>query len=114
DLACEAIVNACDDAGMPVADVDGIVSYSVDQVAEHHLAAALGFRNCSFLGRTPSGGGGAASIIGMAAVAVASGQAESVIVFRARNRSKAASYGADPLQGGRPWEKMGARVSGIR
>ncbi|MBM3658695.1 MAG: hypothetical protein FJW95_04240 [Actinobacteria bacterium] len=108
DLACEAIIAACDDAGFPVPEVDGIVSYHVEQVSEEALVHALGLDNCSFMARTTSGGGGAASVVGLAAIAVASGQAESVVAFRARNRSKGASYGADPNQGGRPWEKVGA------
>lgn len=114
DLACEAVVAACDDAGYPVTDVDGIVSYHIEQVEERELASALGLRNASFMARTTSGGGGAASVVGLAAIAVASGQAESVVAFRARNRSKAASYGADPNQGGRPWEKVGTGVSDLR
>lgn len=114
DLACEAVIHACADAGYAVTDVDGIVSYHIEQVEERELAAALGLRNCSFMARTTSGGGGAASVVGLAAMAVASGQAESVVAFRARNRSKAASYGADPNQGGRPWEKVGAGVSDLR
>jgi acetyl-CoA acetyltransferase len=63
------------------------------------------------MARTTSGGGGAASVVGLAAIAVASGQADSVVAFRARNRSKGASYGRDINQGGRPWEKVGAGVS---
>ena len=66
------------------------------------------------MARTPSGGGGAASILGLAALAVASGTAECVVAFRARNRSKAASYGRDPNQGGRPWAKAGARLRDFR
>jgi acetyl-CoA acetyltransferase len=50
-------------------------------------------------------------VVGLAAIAVASGQAESVVAFRSRNRSKGASYGADRNQGGRPWEKVGAGVA---
>jgi len=111
DLACEAIVNACTDAGFPVPEIDGVVSYHVEQVSEEALVATLGIENCSFMARTPSGGGGAASVVGLAAIAVASGQAESVIAFRSRNRSKGASYGADRNQGGRPWEKVGGGVS---
>ena len=112
DLACEAIVNACADAGFPVPAIDGLVSYHVEQVSEEALVGTLGIENCSFMARTPSGGGGAASVVGLAAIAVASGQAESVIAFRSRNRSKGASYGADRNQGGRPWEKVGGGVSG--
>lgn len=111
DLACEAIVAACEDAGFPVPEIDGIVSYHVEQVSEVDLVTTLGIENCSFMARTTSGGGGAASIIGLAALAVATRQASSVIAFRARNRSKRASYGADPNQGGRPWEKVGAALS---
>jgi acetyl-CoA acetyltransferase len=111
DLACEAIIGACDDAGLPVVDIDGIVSYHVEQVSEEALAHALGVERVTFMARTTSGGGGAASVIGLAAIAVASGQAESVVAFRARNRSKGASYGAEPNQGGRPWAKAGPGLS---
>jgi acetyl-CoA acetyltransferase len=114
DLACEAIRNACTDAGLSVRDVDGFVSYHVEQVAEVELMTTLGIPELRFMARTPSGGGGAASLVGLAALAVASGAAECVVVFRARNRSKQASYGADPNQGGRPWAKGGARLRDSR
>src|SRR3954454_4338940 len=94
DLACEAIRAACHDARLPVAAIDGVVSYHVEQVAEVDLMRALGIPELRLMARTPSGGGGAASILGLAAVAVAQGVAECVIAFRARNRSKAASYGS--------------------
>jgi 17-hydroxy-3-oxo-4-pregnene-20-carboxyl-CoA lyase len=42
DLACEAIVAACNDAGFPVTEIDGIVSYSVEQVSEVELVTTLG------------------------------------------------------------------------
>jgi acetyl-CoA acetyltransferase len=114
DLATEAIGNACADAGLPVGAVDGFVSYHVEQVAEVDLVTALGLTDLRFMARTPSGGGGAASILGLAAVAVTAGTAECVVVFRARNRSQAASYGSDPNQGGRPWAKAGARLRDFR
>jgi acetyl-CoA acetyltransferase len=88
DLATEAITNACADAGLPVGAVDGFVSYHVEQVAEVDLVRALGLTDLRFMVRTPSGGGGAASILGLAAVAVSSGVAESVVAFRARNRTE--------------------------
>ena len=99
DLACEAIRAACADAGLPVAAIDGFVSYHVEQVAEVELVTTLGIPELRFMARTPSGGGGAASLLGLAAIAVASGTAECVVAFRSRNRSKAASYGADPEPG---------------
>jgi acetyl-CoA acetyltransferase len=108
DLATEAIAAACADAGLPVKAVDGFVSYHIEQVAEVELVTAFGLPDLRFMARTPSGGGGAASLLGLAAMAVENGRAECVVVFRARNRSKAASYGDNPNQGGRPWEKAGA------
>ena len=114
DLACEAIRAACDDAGVNVAAIDGLVSYHVEQVAEVDLVTALGIPDLRLMARTPSGGGGAASILGLAAMAVERGVADCVIAFRARNRSKAASYGDDPNRGGRPWAKAGDRLGDAR
>lgn len=114
DLACEAIRAACADAGIDVGAVDGFVSYHIEQVAEVDLVTALGIRELRLMARTPSGGGGAASILGLAAVAVDQGAAECVVAFRSRNRSKAASYGRDPNQGGRPWAKGGDRLRDAR
>jgi acetyl-CoA acetyltransferase len=114
DLAVEAIGAACADAGLPVTAVDGFVSYHIEQVAEVELATAFGLPDVRLMARTPSGGGGAASILGLAADAVAQGTAECVVAFRARNRSKTASYGDDPNQGGRPWAKAGARLRDFR
>ena len=114
DLACEAIGAACADAGVPVTAIDGFVSYHVEQLAEIDLMFALGIPELRFMARTPSGGGGAASILGLAAVAVAQGAAECVVAYRARNRSKSASYGSDPNQGGRPWAKAGERLHDVR
>ncbi len=114
DLACEAIRTACDDAGVSVAAIDGVVSYHVEQVAELDLMTTLGIPEFRVMARTPSGGGGAASILGLAALAVEGGAAECVIAFRARNRSKTASYGNDPNQGGRPWAKTGNRLQDAR
>jgi acetyl-CoA acetyltransferase len=112
DLACEAILAACDDAGLAPHEIDGVVRYHIEQVDELALIYTLGLGELRFYASTPSGGGGLASTVALAAVAVAAGAANVVVCFRARNRSKAASYGRDPNQGGRPWEKYGARVEG--
>ena len=114
DLACEAVQAACLDAGFDPRDVDGVAAFHIEQVDEIDLAYALGFERLRFMARTPSGGGGAASVVGLAAMAVATGAARAVVAFRARNRSKTAAYGADPNQGGRPWEKAGNALSGYQ
>jgi acetyl-CoA acetyltransferase len=114
DLACQAVRAACVDAGLPVAEVDGVTSYHVEQVSEIDLMYSLGFRNLSFFAMTPSGGGGAASVVGLAAAAIATGSAEAVVAFRSRNRSKGASYGPGTNEGGRPWAKGSSRLSDVR
>jgi acetyl-CoA acetyltransferase len=114
DLACEAVLAACADAGLDPRAIDGVVSYHVEQVDEIDLASTLGFDRLRFMARTPSGGGGAASVVGLAATALRAGAADCVLAFRARNRSKTASYGAGINQGGRPWAKAGAVLADSR
>lgn len=114
DLAVEAIRDACRDAGVAPSQIDGFVSFHVEQVSEVELATTFGLDALRFMARTPSGGGGAASVLGLAAEAVTSGAATHVVAFRSRNRSKGASYGSNPNQGGRPWEKAGAVLDDSR
>ena len=83
-------------------EIDGFVSYHIEQVAEVDLVDhARPPRRVVHGPHDRRAAAVRAILVGLAAIAVASGQAESVIVFRARNRSKAASYGANP-QPGRP------------
>jgi acetyl-CoA acetyltransferase len=93
-LACEAIRDALGDAGLSAADVDGIVSYTVDPVEETELVRAVGFREIAFSSRVPYGGGGSMGTLLHAAAAVASGAAEVVVAYRAiRARSGATRFG---------------------
>jgi acetyl-CoA acetyltransferase len=112
DLAGEAIVAACDDAGLSVAAIDGLVRYDVENVRELDVLYGLGVPDLRFFVGTASGGGGLASTVGLAAHAVAAGQADVVLCYRSRKRSKRSSYGNDPMQGGRPWEKAGSTLTG--
>ena len=109
DLACEAILNACEDAGVPVTEVDGIVRYDLEPASELPVIYTLGIPHLRFYTGTASGGGGVASVVGIAALAVATGMATNVLVYRTRKRTKAASFGPDRGQAvsGRPWESGG-------
>lgn len=93
-LACEAIHAALLDAGLTAADVDGIVSYTVDPVEETELVRSVGMQEIAFSSRVPYGGGGSMGVLLHAAAAVASGAADVVVVYRAiRARSGATRFG---------------------
>jgi acetyl-CoA acetyltransferase len=84
-LAMEATLQALGDAGIDPRDVDGFCSYSVDKVPEYEVARLLGARNVKFFSQIPHGGGAACAPVMHAAMAVASGVAKTVVVYRAMN-----------------------------
>jgi acetyl-CoA acetyltransferase len=94
-LACEAVRDALADAGLTAADVDGIVSYTVDPVEETELVRSVGFQEIGFSSRIPYGGGGSMGTLLHAAAAIASGAADVVVAYRAiRARSGTTRFGA--------------------
>lgn len=82
-LACEAIVAALADAGLTTADVDGLVSYTIDPVEETELVRALGIPEINWSSRLPYGGAGSQGVVMHGAVAIAAGAAEVVVGYRA-------------------------------
>jgi acetyl-CoA acetyltransferase len=113
DMALEAILAACEDAGVSPRDVDGLVRYDMEQVDEEMLLAALGNPDLRFFAGTAWGGGGSASVLVVAATAIAAGMARHVLVYRSRARGKQSNYGAGKYQGGRYWEKVGTELAGL-
>lgn len=94
-LATEAILAALADAGLSTADVDGLVSYTIDPVEETELVRALGTPEIGWSSRVPYGGAGSQGVLLHAAAAVASGVANVVVAYRAvRARSGARRFGA--------------------
>jgi len=78
-----AIVDACEDAGFDPADVDGFVAYGDDKNEPVRLMSDLGTKELCWSSQVwGGGGGGIAAAFGNAAAAIASGQANAVIVFR--------------------------------
>jgi acetyl-CoA acetyltransferase len=104
-IACEAVLAALRDAGLEPADVDGVVCMDLEHTDETELSRNVGFGDLSFFAKLPGGGGGAAALVGLAATAVVSGQATTVVVYRARNRSSGARPWAAGTQfhEGAPW-----------
>jgi len=84
-LAMEATLAALEDAGIDPSEVDGFSSYSVDKVPEYEIARLLGCKEVKFFSQIPHGGGAACAPIVHAAMAVASGVAKTVVVYRAMN-----------------------------
>src|SRR3954454_3975537 len=84
-LAVEAVKAALDDAGLAPADVDGMVTFTVDPSDELEIARNLGVPRLNFFTRVHHGGGAAAGTVQQAAMAVATGVADVVVVWRAFN-----------------------------
>ena len=93
-LALEAIVNACEDAGIHPREIDGFASFSNDRSDPSQLAAALGCRELRFTNmQWGGGGGGGSAAIGNAAAAIQTGMAECVVVFRALAQGQFGRFG---------------------
>jgi hypothetical protein len=56
-LACEAVKAALDDAGLAPADVDGLITFTMDSSEEMEVARNLGIPSLSVFTRVPYGGG---------------------------------------------------------
>ncbi len=82
-LACQAIQRAVEDAGLSMDDVDGLASFAEDRNEAVFLAAELGLPALRFANMVwmPGGGGGCAAVSN-ATMAVETGQAEVVVVYR--------------------------------
>lgn len=92
-LAAEAAKAAIDDAGMTPADIDGMVTFTLDTNDELLLMRALGIPDLAYWSRTPHGGAGAHTTVQHAAMAVASGAARAVLVYRAFNERSGRRFG---------------------
>jgi acetyl-CoA acetyltransferase len=82
-LALQTIITAITDAGLKVSDIDGLASFAEDRNEGIFIAAELGIPELRYSNMVwmPGGGGGCAAISN-AAMAVETGQAEVVVVYR--------------------------------
>ena len=92
-LAAEAVRAALDDAALTPADVDGLVTFTMDANAEIAVARELGLRELRFLDQVGYGGGAACATVQHAALAVASGTADVVVCYRALNERSGRRFG---------------------
>jgi len=97
-LATEAVRNAIDDASISPDEVDGLVTYTMDSSDEVEVARAVGIGDMTFWSQVNYGGGAAVGLLAHAAMAIATGAAKNVVVYRALN--------------GRSGQRMGQGLSG--
>ncbi|MFF6775757.1 lipid-transfer protein [Streptomyces sp. NPDC012637] len=93
-LAVEAVHAALDDAGLVPADVDGLVTFTMDTSPEITVAQAAGMGELSFFSRVHYGGGAACATVQQAALAVSAGIAEVVVCYRAFNERSGRRFGS--------------------
>ncbi|MGH3321037.1 MAG: thiolase C-terminal domain-containing protein [Streptosporangiaceae bacterium] len=103
DLALEAVLAALDDAGIEPAEVDGLCRYvsPFETVSAPMLVRGLGLRELRFFAESPLGGEALGAVMSHAACAIATGQARTVVVYRALSQSTGGRFGrADQGPGG--------------
>jgi acetyl-CoA acetyltransferase len=93
-LAVEATAAALDDAGIDPAQVDGMVTFTMDGNPEIEIARNLGIGELTFFSRIHHGGGAACATVEQAAMAVATGVADVVVCYRAFNERSGRRFGA--------------------
>ena len=109
DMAVEAILTACADAGIAPREIDGVVRYDMETTDEEQLLSVVG-PGLRYQASTSWGGGGSVSVLVHAALAIAMGMANHVLVFRSRARGKKSVFSKDSKLGGRYWERIADRL----
>jgi acetyl-CoA acetyltransferase len=103
-LTLQAILAACEDAGIDPRQIDGFSSYADDKSRPVRLAAALDIHELRLsVMQWEGGGGGMAAAVGNAAAAVATGQAECVVVHRGLAQVGGGRFGQSPRTSGAIW-----------
>jgi acetyl-CoA acetyltransferase len=85
-LACQTIRAALDDAGLTPDDIDGLVKQTDDASDEHAITSSMGMGNLTYFGECRWTGAPCAMVM-RAAMGVAAGVANYVVVYRAVNGS---------------------------
>ena len=95
ELAMEAVLAACADAGVDVAEVDGMCRFTApfEPVTEAMLVRGLGLPELSFFAQAPHGGEALGAVVMHAAGAVSAGLASTVVVYRALSQSRGGRFG---------------------
>src|SRR5690242_1126534 len=101
-LACQAISMALNDAGVHPSEVDGLASFTMEPNREVDVARSVGLGDITFFSQVGFGGGAGCGVVGQAAMAIATGQCNVAVAWRARKRAD---------KGSRPWSQAAARLA---
>ena len=93
-LAVECCAAAIRDAGLTPDQIDGIVTYTVDENHEIDVARNLGIKELTHFSRIHHSGGAACGTVHQAAMAVHSGACNYALVYRAFNERSETRFGA--------------------
>ncbi|NLU81672.1 lipid-transfer protein [Rhodococcus sp. HNM0569] len=108
-LACEAVTAALADAGIDPSEVDGLSTFTMETNGEILVARNCGLGELKFFSRIGYGGGAACASVQQAAMAVATGVADVVVVYRAFNERSGMRFGAG--QHDRPMDSTADRAA---
>jgi len=97
-LAAECIKLALDDAGIAAADVDGVVTFTLDNSDDVSTMRSLGFDTLKYISRLPHGGGASVATLAHAQAAILSGTAEVVVIWRAMNERSQYRFGQPQME----------------
>jgi acetyl-CoA acetyltransferase len=95
-LAAECSLAACEDAGVNPHDIDGMITFTIDNSDEIGLARCLGVKDLAYTTRIPGGGAAAAATIYQAMALVNAGLCNNVLIWRAMNERSQYRFGQNP------------------
>ena len=92
-LAAEAILAACQDAGINPHDIDGMTTFSLDHSDEVDVMRSLGCKQINYTTRLPQGGAASVTTLVHAKTAVESGACDTFLIWRAMNERSQYRFG---------------------
>jgi len=111
EMAGKAMLAALDDAGLTVDDVDGLALYSMGLGGDTSLfAQVMGIPEVRFTATLTGGGGGSAGSVGLAAAAIHTGMATTVVSLMTLQQA-VSRFGASYAPRGKPGAQYSAPPS---
>jgi acetyl-CoA acetyltransferase len=92
-LAAEAVLAACQDAGIAPESIDGMITYTLDHSDEVDVMRSLGCKEINYTTRLPQGGASSISTLVHAKQAVEAGFCDTMVIWRAMNERSQYRFG---------------------